>query len=178
MRIEKQFELSKFSTIERKTIALRIFRQKGPPSEEHHFQLSHVSASRKSFVLLLPNNFVLPVSLSKLRIGQEVELREITQGERICSHLLEILNRPINWWMAQPGFETLSVAMKLKPITQRPIPNSDQIDNFFDGEQSRAIAAGIDDGRQFVVIRGPRGSGKTLIAAEMINKVIFLSLKN
>ena len=70
----------------------------------------------------------MPVSLNKLRIGQEVELREITQGERICSHLLEILNRPINWWMAQPGFETLLAAMKLKPISSMPIPNSDQID--------------------------------------------------
>ena len=67
-------------------------------------------------------------------------------------------------------------AMRLKPIMQRPIPNSDQIDKFFDADQRRAIAAALDDGRQFVVIRGPRGSGKNLIAAEMINKVIFLKL--
>ena len=59
-----------------------------------------------------------------------------------------------------------------------PLPNSDQIEKFFDADQRRAIAAGLDDERQFVVIRGPRGSGKTLVAAEMINKVIFLSLKN
>ena len=109
LRIKKQFEFSKFSTIERKTIALRIFRQKGSPSEEYLFQLTHVSANCVRFFLLLKNVLVLPVSLNKLRIGQEVELREITQGERICSHLLEILNRPISWWLDQPGFETLLV---------------------------------------------------------------------
>ena len=97
--------------IERKKIALRIFRQKGPPSEEHLFQLYRVSANRESFILLLPNNFVLPGALNKLCVGQEVELREITQGEKSCSHSLEILDRPISWWMSQPGFETMLAAV-------------------------------------------------------------------
>ena len=176
MRIEEQFELSKFSTVERKIIALRIFRQKGPPSEEHHFQLHHVSASRKCFFLLSPNDLVLPVTLNKLRIGQEVELREITQGEERYSHALEILNRPISWWQDQTGFETMLGAMRLKPITPLPLPDGDQIDNFFDAEQRRAIAAALDYNRSFVVIHGPRGSGKTLVTAEMISKVIFLKL--
>ena len=173
MRIEEQFELSKFSTIERKTIALRIFRQKGPPSEEHIFQLHHVSASCKSFFLLLPNGLVLSDVLNKFHIWQEVELREITQGERNCSHSLEILNRPISWWQDQPGFETMLAAMKLKPISLMPIPNSDQIDNIFDAEQRRAIAAALEDKRSFMVIKGPCGSGKTLVAAETINKVCW-----
>ena len=158
---------------ERKAIALRIFRQKGPPSEEHHFQLHHVSPNRKCFFLLSPNDLVLPVSLNKLRIGQEVELRKITQGERNCSHSLEILNRPISWWQDQPGFETMLGAMRLKPITPMPLPNGDQIDNFFDAEQRRAIAAALEDKRSFMVIQGPRGSGKTLVAAETINKVYW-----
>ena len=104
MRVEKQFELSKFSTIQRKTIALQIFGQKGLPSEEHNFQLAHVSANRKSFFIHTPNDLVLPVALNKLRIGQEVELRVITQGEKRYSRALEILDHPISWWMAQPGF--------------------------------------------------------------------------
>ena len=178
MRVEKQFELSKFSTIQRKTIALRIFRQKGLPFEEHNFQLDHVSANRKCFFIYTPNDLVLPVALNKLRFGQEVELRVITQGEKVYSHLLEILNRPISWWMSQPGFETLLAAMKLKAISPLPIPNSDQMDKFFDADQRRAIAAALEHERQFVVIRGLRGSGKTLIAAEMINKVIFLNFQN
>ena len=173
MRVEKQFELSKFSTIQRKTIALQIFGQKGLPSEEHNFQLAHVSANRKSFFIHTPNDLVLPVALNKLRIGQEVELRVITQGEKVYSYLLEILNRSISWWTGQPGFETLLVAMKLKPITPMPIPTA--IKSTIFSTPRRAIAAALEHERQFVVIHGPRGSGKTLIAAEIMNKVIFLN---
>ena len=86
----------------------------------------------------------------------------------------EILNQPISWWTGQPGFETLLAAMKLKPISPMPIPNSDQIDKFFDADQRRAIVAALDHRRPFVVIHGQRGSGKTLVAAEIISKVIIL----
>ena len=137
-----------------------------------------MSASCKCFFLLLPNGLVLSDVLNKFHIGQEVELRVITQGEERYSRALEILDHPVSWWMAQPGFETMLDAMRLKPITPMPLPNSDQIDKFFDADQRRAIAASLEHERQFVVIHGPRGSGKTLVAAEMINKVIFLSLKN
>ena len=158
--------------VARKTIALRIFRQKGPPSEEHHFQLSHVSAKYERFFLQFPNNFVLPGALNN-HIGQQVGLRVITQGEEVYSLALEILNRPIYWWTAQPGFETLLAAMRLKPITPLPLPDGDQIDDFFDADQRRAIVAALDHRRPFVVIHGQRGSGKTLVAAETINKVCF-----
>ena len=119
----------------------------------------------------------MPVALNKLRIGQEVELRVITQGESRYSRALEILNHPISWWQDQTGFETMLGAMRLKPITQLPLPDGDQIDNFFDAEQRRAIAAALDYNRSFVVVHGPRGSGKTLVAAEMINKVFSLDLR-
>ena len=122
----------------------------------------------------MPNYLVLPGTLNKLRAGQEVELREITRGERRYSRALEILNRPISWWMAQPGFETLLTALKLKPIRQMPIQNGGQIDKFFNIDQRRAIAAALDDKLPFMVIHGPRGSGKTLAAAEIINHVNFL----
>ena len=165
--------MSKFSTIGRKRIALRISRQNGAPSEEHPFQIHYVSPSRQWLHIHSPNHLFLPGALNKLRIGNEVELRAITYGERSYSHSLEILNQPISWWMAQPGFEVLLSALKLKPITQLPTPIDDQIDKFFDADQRRAIAAALDDERQFLTIHGPRGSGKTLVAAETINKVCW-----
>ena len=73
--------------------------------------------------------------------------------------------------MVQPGFEVLLSALKLRPIAPLPAPIGDQIDKFFDADQRRAIAAALDDERQFLAIHGPRGSGKTLVAAEIISKV-------
>ena len=166
--------MSKFSTIERKIIALRIVNQNGAPSDEYPFQITHVSVNFQRLCICSPNDFDLPDSLNKLRIGQEVELRAITQGEKMYSRALEILNKPISLWMAQPGFETLLSALKLKPIKQMSIPNGDQIDKFFDVDQRKAIAAALDDSRAFMVIHGPRGSGKTLIAAEIISHVNYL----
>ena len=169
--VEKQFKLSKFLTIGRKRIALRISRQNGAPSEEHPFQIHSVFPSRQWLFIHSPNNLFLPDALNKLRIGSEVELRAITYGEKSYSHALEILDQPISWWMAQPGFEVLLSALKLKPITQLPTPIDDQIDKFFDANQRRAIDAAFDDERQLLTIHGPRGSGKTLVAAEIISKV-------
>ena len=171
--IENRFQLSKFSTVEHKKIALRIVNQNGTHSDEYPFQIKHVQ-NRGCFSIISPNYLVLPGSLNKLSIGQEVELRAITQGEKMYSRALEILNKPISLWMAQPGFETLLSALKLKPIKQMSIPNGDQIDKFFDVDQRKAIAAALDDSRAFMVIHGPRGSGKTLIAAEIISHVNYL----
>ena len=58
------------------------------------------------------------------------------------------------------------------------IPNGDRIDKFFDVDQRKAIAAALDDSRAFMVIHGPRGSGKTLVAAEIINHVNYFVVKN
>ena len=70
--------------------------------------------------------------------------------------------------MTKSGFETLLAILKLTPM---PIPNNDRIDKFFNVDQRRAIAAVLDEKRPFVAIHGPHGSGKTLVAAEIINKV-------
>ena len=164
--------------IERKTIriygnsALRIFDQNGEPSKEHPFKIHYVSPNRQWIHIYSPNDLFFPVALNKqLRIGNEVELRAITQGERRYSHALEILDQPICWWMAQPGFEVLLSALKLKPIAPLPMPIDEQIDKFFDADQRRAIAAALDDERQFLAIHGPCGSGKGVVAADIISKV-------
>ena len=149
-----------------------MFHQNGAPSDEYPFQIGH--ASPKSFNICSPNDFVLPDPLNKLRAGQEVYLRKITRGETFHSIALEILNLPISWWMAQPGFETLLSALKLKPIRPIPVPNGDGIDKIFDVDQRRAIAAALDDKRPFMVIHGPRASGKAHVAAEIINQVNYL----
>ena len=170
--------MSKFSTIEHKKIALRIINQNGTHSDEFPFQITHVQ-NRGCFSIISPNYLVLTVSLNKLRAGQEVELREKTRGERRYSEALEILNLPVDWWTGQPGLETLLSALKLKPIRPMPIPSGDDgIDKFFNVDQRRAIAASLDNKRPFMVIHGPRGSGKTLIAAEIINHVNYLYIYN
>ena len=132
--------------------------------------------NRECFYIISPNDLALPGPLKKLCVGKEVELRVITQGEKRYSMALEILNQPISWWMPQPGLETLLSALKLRPTKQLPIQNVDQIDKYFDVDQRRAIAASLDNKRPFMVIHGPRGSGKTLAAAEIINRVNFLYL--
>lgn len=88
-----------------------------------------------------------------------------------------MINRPINSWMIKPGFETLLIAEKLKPLPPISPPNTDLIDNYFDADQKNAISAGIDDKRSFVIINGPCGSGKTVIATEVIEKVFYVTYK-
>ena len=137
-----------------------------------------MSANCQRLYIISPDYLALHGPLNKLCAGQEVELRAITRGEKRYSRALEILNRPISWWMAQPGLETLLSALKLRPIKQMPIQNGGQIDKYFDVDQRRAIAAAIDDKRPFMVIHGPRGSGKTLVTAEIINHVNYLYIYN
>ena len=149
---------------------MRILQQNGV-NYEYLFQLSHVQPNLNSFWIMLPSETVLPASLNHLRPWDEVEVRAKTRKEEVYLSAFEILNQPISWWTGQPGFETLLAAMKLKPISPMPIPNSDQIDKFFDADQRRAIAVTLDHRQSFVVIHGPSGSGKTLVAAEIINKV-------
>ena len=77
--------------------------------------------------------------------------------------------------MERSGFETLLIYLKIRQTTQMPTPNDDQVDKFYDTDQKRAIAAALDDKRPLVVIHGPRGSGKTLVASEIINMVILIT---
>ena len=177
MNIVDRLELSKFSKVAPKEFFVRIVPQSYEPSEEYFFKLRHVKTDLanfydlRDFFIISPGNPVLPGALNNLRIGHEVEIREKTRGERIYLDALEMLNKPINWWMERSGFETLLIYLKIRQTTQIPTPNDDQVDKFYDIDQKRAIAAALDDNRHFVVIHGPRGSGKTLVASEIINKV-------
>ena len=137
------------------------------------------SLNSHSFIIFPAKQDTLPSPLEQLTVWHDIEIRLQTPSEEGYSRILEILNQPISWWMAQPGFEVLLSALKIKPMAPFPTPIDDQIDKFFDADQRRAIAAALDDERQFLTIHGPRGSGKTLVAAEIISKVnaIFHSTK-
>ena len=104
---------------------MRILQQNGV-NYEFLFQLSHVQPNLSNFWIMLPSETVLPASLNHLRPWDEVEVRAKTRKEGVYLRAFEILNQPISWWTGQPGFETLLAAMKLKPISPMPIPNSDQ----------------------------------------------------
>ena len=145
--------------------------------EEYQFRLDHVFPNSSAFDIILPGKLFLPRPLrNKLHVGQEVQLRRISFGELKYSNVIEILNRPITCWTEQSGFETLLMAERLNEMAPLPPSNSDLIDPFFDVDQKRAIAAAIDDKRPFVTIYGLCDSGKTVVAAEVIRKVIFLYL--
>ena len=140
--------------------------------EEYPFVIKHMSPNVTHLQIISPNEPILPRFLTKkLHIGQEVEVRRISNGESKYSRAIEILNQPIDWWTTQPGFETLLVAQKMKPLPPMTPPNCDMIDNYFNVDQKMAISAAIDNKRSLVVINGPCGSGKTAIASEVINKV-------
>ena len=180
MNIVDRLELSKFSKVLRKEFFVRIVPQSYEPSEEYHFILSHVKKDIPNFYDLIdfkiisPDNPFLPGALNNLRVGQEVEIRLITRGEKAYSHALEMLNNPVNWWIERSGFGTLLIFLKIRQAAQMPTPDDDKTDKFYDIDQKRAIAAALDDKRHFVVIHGPRGSGKTLVASEIITKVILI----
>ena len=170
--MKNHLELSKFSKIRKtKEIFGRICHKNEASSEEYIFKIIHVTQGLTAFWVKSPNNLVLPGALNELRVGLTMEFRVLTEGERRSLQALKILNNPISWWMTQSGFKTLLAILKLKPMTPMPIPNDDRIDKFFNVDQRRAIAAAFDEKRPFVVVHGPRGSGKTLVAAEIINKV-------
>ena len=141
--------------------------------EEYPFVIKHISPNVTHLQIISPNELILPHFLNKkLHIGQEVEVRRISNGESKYSRAIEILNQPIDWWTTQPGFKTLLVAQKMKPLPPMTPPNCDMIDNYFDVDQKMAISAAIDNKRSLVVINGPCGSGKTAIASEVIKKVV------
>ena len=145
--------------------------------EEYQFRLDHVFPNSSEFYIKLPRKLFLPRPLrNKLQVGQEVQLRRISFGELKYSNAIEMLKRPLTWWTEQSGFETLLMAERLNEMAPLPPSNSDLIDPFFDVDQKRAIAAAIDDKRPFVTIYGLCDSGKTVVAAEVIRKVIFLYL--
>ena len=141
--------------------------------EEYQFRLDHATPN-SSFYVRLPEELFLPSFLrNNLQIGQKMQLRRISLGEFKYSNVMEMLKRPLTWWTEQPGYETLLLTEKIKELASFPPPNCDLIDPFFDADQKRAIAAAIDDKRPFVTIYGLCDSGKTIIAAEVIRKVIF-----
>ena len=151
---------------------LRYINQHGE-YEEYPFLIDYISPNFTFCKIISPNELFLPRFLTtKLRVGQEVNVRKVSSGELRYLRTIEILNRPIDWWTTQPGFETLLIAHKLKPMSPILPPNCDMIDNYFDIDQKKAISAGIDDKRRLVVINGPCGSGKTVVASEIIKKVV------
>ena len=141
--------------------------------EEYPFVIKYLSPNVTHLQIISPNELFLPRFVTmKWHVGQEVEVRMVSSGELRYLRTIGILNRPIDWWTTQPGFETLLVAQKLKPLPPILPPNCDMIDNYFDIDQKKAISAGIDDKRRLVVINGPCGSGKTVVASEVIKKVV------
>ena len=153
---------------------LRIVNQyREHEDEEYPLEIDYISPKFTFLKVLSVNELFFPRFLMRnLHVGQEVEVRMISAGEYKYSHALEMLNRPIDWWTAKPGFETLLIAQKLKPTPPILPPNCDMIDNYFDNDQKKAISAAIDDNRRLVVIHGPCGSGKTVVASEVIKKVV------
>ena len=156
--------------------------------EEYQFRLDHATPNSSAFYVRLPEELFLPSFLrNKLRVGQEMQLRRISFGEKKHSIVIEVLKQPISWWTEKPGYETLLLTEKIKKmaplpppncdlIAPLPPPNCDLIDPFFDADQKKAIAAAIDDKRPFVTIYGLCDSGKTVVAAEVIKKVTIRKL--
>ena len=129
------------------------------------------SLDSHSFIIFPAKQDTLPSPLEQLTVWHDIEIRLQTPSEEGYSRILEILNQPISWWSAQPGFKTLLKVLKLRPMKSLPTPNADSINKYFNVDQRRAIAAPLNDERPFMVIHGPRESGKTLVAAEIINRV-------
>ena len=145
--------------------------------EEYQFRLDHATPNSSAFYVRLPEELFLPSFLrNKLRVGQEMQLRRISFGEKKHSIVIEVLKQPISWWTEKPGYETLLLTEKIKEMAPLPPPNCDLIDPFFDADQKKAIAAAIDDKRPFVTIYGLCDSGKTVVAAEVIKKVTIRKL--